>query len=67
MKSAKKSPYKFRKQVLEQLIKIYLAWEKKLIELKKPYYLKIWVGIPNLWIRRSWRPSVRKSLIMSSF
>ncbi|GIO31722.1 MULTISPECIES: hypothetical protein [Paenibacillus] len=43
----KNPPYKFRKQVLEQLIVIYLEWEQKLIELKKPYYLKIWVGDPE--------------------
>lgn len=43
----KNPPYKFRRQVLDQLIDIYLEWEKKLSEIKEPYYLKIWVGDPG--------------------
>lgn len=44
----RKNPsYKFRKQVFNQLIEIYLAWEDKLKELKEPYYLKIWLADPE--------------------
>lgn len=43
----KNPPYKFRTQVLDQLMEIYLEWEKKLNNLKEPYYLKIWVGDPE--------------------
>lgn len=44
----RKNPtYKFRKQVLYQLIEIYLAWQKKLEQLKQPYYLKIWLADPE--------------------
>jgi uncharacterized protein (DUF736 family) len=44
----KKNPnYKFRKQVLFQLIEIYSAWKEKLDQLKQPYYLKIWLADPE--------------------
>lgn len=47
-KVGKKNPtYKFRKQVLYQLIEIYLAWQEKLEQLKQPYYLKIWLADPE--------------------
>ncbi|WNR46860.1 hypothetical protein [Paenibacillus roseipurpureus] len=43
----KNPPFKFRKQVLYQLIEIYLAWQEKLSQLDEPYYLKIWLGDPE--------------------
>jgi len=47
-KVGKKNPrYKFRKQVLYQLIEIYLAWQENLEQLNQPYYLKIWAADPE--------------------
>ncbi len=44
----KKNPnYRFRKQVLYQLLDIYSAWQKKLEQSDQPYYLNIWVGDPE--------------------
>lgn len=40
-------PYRFRNQILFQLIEIYLEWERKLKELDESYYLKIWIGDPE--------------------
>ncbi|GAA0133939.1 hypothetical protein YSY43_07790 [Paenibacillus sp. YSY-4.3] len=44
----RKNPsYKFRKQVFNHLIEIYLAWEDKLKQMEEPYYLKIWLADPE--------------------
>lgn len=42
----KNPPYKFRVQVMHQLIDIYQEWKKQLDRLNEPYYLKIWLGDP---------------------
>lgn len=43
----KNPPYRFRKQVIYQLIEIYLEWQRKLDQMNEHYYLKIWLGNPE--------------------
>ena len=43
----KNPPHRFRKQVLHELIDIYLAWDDQLKRLNEPYYLMIWIGDPD--------------------
>ncbi|MFC4777291.1 hypothetical protein ACFO9Q_10905 [Paenibacillus sp. GCM10023252] len=40
-------PNRFRKQVIYQLIEIYLEWQRKLDQMNEDYYLKIWLGDPE--------------------
>jgi hypothetical protein len=41
---------KIRKMIIESFLEIYEEWNKQLKELNKPYYLKIWLFEPDIYM-----------------